>query len=154
MTLRALSCTALLLAAVAIGPAAAQQRRAPAKPTATPAEPAPPALFPCRTAAETCYLGVVVGTQVAVLYTNAPNAQGIDAKPLDVTAGENARVDLKPNEGRVVMLTGVYDPKAGLTKAELIEVASPLASLAIKAQLAGGGEEPAGGGRAAPARRR
>lgn len=132
--------------ALAAAPALAQARRAPAKPPAAPAQPAEPAaspIVPCRTAEEVCYLGIVVGGQVAVLFTNAPNAQGIEAKPVAATGPDNVRIDMAKNEGRVVMLTGTYDPAAGITRAEVVEVAGPLASLAIKAQLAGSGNEEA-----------
>lgn len=124
-----------------VGAAEAQQRKAPAKPAAAPE---PPALqiFPCRTAEEVCHLGVVVGSQVAVLYTNAPNAQGVDPTPVDVAGPDGQKIDLSKDAGRVVMLTGEFDPKTGISKGAVVEVASPLASLAIKAQLAGGGEEP------------
>ena len=138
----------------ALAQAPRQPARAPAAPLAQP--PAPPPISPCRTAEEICYLGVVIGSQILVLYTNAPNATGLE-KPLDVTAGDNAKVDLAPNAGRVVMLTGTLDPKSGLTKAEVIEVASPLVSLALKAQLAGGPpaeEAGAPGPKGAPPRRR
>ena len=147
-------------AALAAGAANAQAprgpARAPAPPAAQPQPPAPPPFTPCRTAEEVCFLGIVVGSQVLVIYTNAQNATGLE-KPLDVTGADNAKLDLAANAGRVVMLTGTLDPKAGLTKAELVEVASPLASLAIKAQLAAGGppEEAAiPGAKAAPPRRR
>ena len=134
--------------------AAAQQARPQAQPAKPPGPgaqraPAPPALppiFPCRTAEEICYLGVVTGnSQVAVLFTNAEKAEGIDEKPVEVSTGDAsapAPLDLAQHMGRIVMLTGAYDAKAGLTKAELVEVASPLVSLVVKAQL-GGEEEPA-----------
>lgn len=132
----------LLLPLALLGPAEAQQRKpAPAKPAAAP-EPAPVQIFPCRTAEEVCYLGVVVGSQVAILYTNAPNAQGIEPTPVDVAGPDGQKIDMAKNAGRVVMLTGEFDPKSGLGKADVVEVASPLASLAIKAQLAAGAEEP------------
>ena len=132
------------LASIA-GPALAQAPRQPARPPANaappqPEPPAPPPIFPCRTAEEICFLGVVVGQQVAILFTNAPHGSALD-RPIDVTGPDNAKLDLTANEGRVVMLTGILDAKAGLTKAELVEVASPLASLAIKAQLGSGQDE-------------
>jgi hypothetical protein len=46
-------------------------------------------------------------------------------------------LDLAPHLGRVVMLTGALDPKLGLSKAELVEVASPLLSFALKSMLTG-----------------
>jgi hypothetical protein len=139
--MRALLSLSLLLPLAFVAPAEAQQKKAaPAKAAAQP-EPAPVQIFPCRTAEEVCHLGVVVGSQVAILYSNAPNAQGIEPKPVDVAGADGAKIDMTKNAGRVVMLTGEFDPKTGLTKAEVVEVASPLASLAIKAQLAGGAEE-------------
>ena len=89
------------------------------------------------------YLGVVTGpNQVAILFTNNPQAEGVESKPVDVlssdtpaAAGSGTPLDLGQHLGRVVMLTGTYDAQAGLTKAELVEVASPLVSLTVKAQL-------------------
>lgn len=145
---RILLALALSLAAV---PAFAQPApRAPAgrAPAAPPAEPAPPPIFPCRTQAEICFLGVAIGGQVAVLFTNAPNAQGIEAKPVDIAGPDGAKLNLAPHAGRILMLAGSYDPASGI-KGELVEVASPLVSLTVKAQLAGGGPEPAPAGRPA-----
>lgn len=141
--MRLLLSLSLLLPLAFAGAAEAQQRKgAPAKPAAAAPEPPPVQIFPCRTAEEICHLGVVVGSQVAILYSNAPSAQGADPTPVDATGPDGQKIDLSQNAGRVVMLTGDFDPKTGIGKAELVEVASPLASLAIKAQLAGG-EEPA-----------
>lgn len=142
--MRALLSLSLLIPLAFVGAAEAQQRKpAPAaKPAAAP-EPPPLQIFPCRTADEVCHLGVVIGSQVAILYTNAPNAQGVEPTPVDVAGADGQKIDMAKDAGRVVMLTGEYDPKAGLTKATVVEVASPLASLAIKAQLAAGAEEPA-----------
>jgi len=136
--------------AALVSSAAAQQGRPPGpqgKPPPQPAAPAPPPIFPCRTAEEICFLGVVTGkNEIAVVFTNAEKADGIAAKPIPVTAGAAPGavaalpLDLAPHLGRIVMLTGTYDAQAGLTKAELVEVASPLASLVVKAQL--GAEEP------------
>jgi len=141
---------AVAAVALLVSSAAAQQGRPPGpqgKPPPQPAAPAPPSIFPCRTAEEICFLGVVTGkNEIAVVFTNAEKADGIEAKPIPVTAaaapGAVAALplDLAPHLGRIVMLTGTYDPQAGLTKAELVEVASPLASLVVKAQL--GAEEP------------
>ncbi|HYI89947.1 MAG TPA: hypothetical protein VEY05_08610 [Beijerinckiaceae bacterium] len=141
---------AVAAVALLVSSAAAQQGRPPGpqgKPPPQPAAPAPPPIFPCRTAEEICFLGVVTGkNEIAVVFTNAEKADGIEAKPIPVTAaaapGAVAALplDLAPHLGRIVMLTGTYDPQAGLTKAELVEVASPLASLVVKAQL--GAEEP------------
>ena len=122
-----------------------QPPKAPA-PGAQPRAPAPPplAIFPCRTAEEVCFLAVVSGkSQVAVLFTNAEKAEGIDEKPVEVLTGDSpgAAMDLTEHMGRIVMLTGAYNAQAGVTKAELLEVASPLVSLVVKAQI-GGGEEP------------
>jgi hypothetical protein len=87
---------------------------------------------------------VVTDNQVLVIFTNAPNGQGIDAKPIDVAGPDGAKLDLAPHAGRVAMMTGEYDAKVGLTKAAIVEVAGPLASLIVKAQLgAGAPEEPA-----------
>lgn len=141
-TTAALAFAALLPFAEAQAQAAKQPARAPAAATAPqqPQPPAPPPIFPCRTAEEICFLGVVVGQQVAILFTNAPHGGALD-RPVDVTGLDNAKLDLASNEGRVVMLTGTLDAKSGLTKAELLEVASPLVSLVVKAQLAGGQDD-------------
>jgi hypothetical protein len=123
---------------------AGPQKPAPPAQQRAPQPPAPPPVFPCRTAEEVCFLGIVTGNnEMLVVFTNAPQAEGIDAKPIAVLTGDSpgaagsaTPLDLAPHLGRVVMLTGTYDPQAGLTKAELVEVASPLVSLSIKAQLA------------------
>ena len=144
MSKPALIIAAALLALAAASPSVAQgPARAPARgaPPAAAQPPGPPPVFPCRTASEVCYLGVVVGSQVLVLFTNAPNGQDAGAKPIDVAGADGAKLDLAPHAGRVVMLTGTFDPAAGLKGAELVEVASPLASLVVKAQLGGGGDE-------------
>jgi hypothetical protein len=137
--------------AALLAPAAAQQTRPQGQPSKPPAQaqrppaPAPPPIFACRTAEEVCFLGIVTGkSQIAVLFTNAEKTDNIDAKPIEVLSGDAAgapALDLAEHMGRVVMLTGTYDPQAGLTKAELVEVASPLVSLMVKAQL-GAEEEP------------
>jgi hypothetical protein len=144
---------ALAAFAALTSPAAAQQPRPQGQPRvpaqaqpAAPQPPAPPPIFPCRTPEEVCFLGIVTGNnQIAVVFTNAPQAESIGDKPVDVVAGEapGTPVDLAPHLGRVVMLTGTFDAKAGLTKAEVVEVASPLVSLTVKAQLAV--EEPQAG---------
>lgn len=150
----ALAFAALLPTADAQAQAAKQPARIPAAAAAPQQPPAAPPFVPCQNAEEVCYLGIVVGSQVLVVYTNAPNAAGLE-KPIDVTGPDNAKIDLARNAGRVVMLTGTLDPNAGLTKAELVEVAGPLQSLAIKAQLAGGPpEEPAAAAKGAAPRRR
>ena len=140
--------------------ALAQPARAPAgKPTAgkppaaQPQPPAPPPIFPCRTEGETCFLGIVVGSQIAVIYTNAKAAEGLDAQPVDLLGADGSKTDLAPNVGRAVMIAGSYDAKTGL-KGEVVEVASPLVSLTIKAQLGGGGPDaPPPGPAGAPKRR-
>src|SRR3954466_3151777 len=86
-----------------------------------PQPPEPPPIFLCRTAEEVCTLGIVTGNnQIVVIFTNAPGAEGV-AKPIDVSSGDGSPLDLSQNMGRVVLLTGAYDPKTGLTKAELVE---------------------------------
>jgi hypothetical protein len=141
--MRVLLSLSLLLPLALVGPAEAQQKKGGAAPKQQAApEPPPLQIFPCRTAEEVCHLGVVIGSQVAILYSNAQNAQGAEPTPVDVTGADGQKIDMTKDAGRVVMLTGDFDPKAGLTKAQVVEVASPLASLAIKAQLAGGGDEP------------
>ena len=135
---------AALLALALPATAVAQPARAPAakpqpgKPEAAQAQPSAPPFFPCRTEGETCFLGVVVGSQVAVVFTNAQNTEGLDAKPVDVVGPDGNKADLAQNAGRVVMLVGSFDAKTGV-KGEVVEVASPLLSLSIKAQLAAGG---------------
>jgi hypothetical protein len=182
---------ALAAATLALAlPALAQQPRpGPARPAPpAQAQPAPPpeplpGLFPCRTEAEVCTVGIVTGAnKVAVLFTNAvppaaapppptgrsgqagqagqagraapapaaPPEPEIGDQPIDVLSGEapGTPLDLAPHLGRVVMLTGAYDPKLGLTKAELVEVASPLLSFALKSLLTG--DDQAGGAPAQP----
>jgi hypothetical protein len=125
-------------------------------------QPAPLPVFLCRTAEEVCFLGIVTGkNEVAVVFTNAPQADGIEAKPIAVLTGDSpgaagsaTPMDLTSHLGRVVMLTGTYDPQAGLTKAELVEVASPLVSLTIKAQLSVDEPEPQPAGKPQPKPRR
>jgi len=127
-----------------------------------PPQPPPLPVFLCRTAEEVCFLGIVTGkNEVAVVFTNAPQAEGIEAKPVAVLTGDSpgaagsaTSMDLAPHLGRVVMLTGTYDPQAGLTKAELVEVASPLVSLTIKAQLSMDEPEPQPAGKPQPKPRR
>jgi hypothetical protein len=152
--------TAAALLALASSAEAQQSRTQAQKPPAqtqqkpSPQQPAPLPVFLCRTAEEVCFLGIVTGkNEVAVVFTNAQQAEGIDAKPVAVLTGDSpgaagsaTPMDLAPHLGRVVMLTGTYDPQAGLTKAELVEVASPLVSLTIKAQLSAEdpGPQPAG----------
>lgn len=155
LAIAAAALAALSLPALAQGqparPPTGQRPPAPAPQQAQP--PAPPPIFLCRTAEEVCTLGIVTGNnQVAVIFTNAQGAEGVD-KPIDVFSGDGpgSPLDLSPNLGRVVLLTGGYDPKAGLTKAELVEAASPLVSTLIKAQVAGSGDEGAPGRGGKPA---
>ena len=148
MKTRVSTCLALTLSLFAAASPAGAQARKPA-PKRAEQPPPPPPLYPCRTAEEICFLGIVMGDKVAVVFTNAPNAKGIDEKPVEVT-GDSGKIDLSKDDGRVVMLTGSFDPKAGLTKAAVVEVASPLASLIVKAQIAGqqpDGPPPQGGAR-------
>ncbi|TNC12119.1 hypothetical protein FF100_17985 [Methylobacterium terricola] len=140
-----------LLALAAAGPAAAQP--APKGPKAPPPpketlQPDPTAamLFPCRTPEETCYVGVVKDGKVTVLFTNDRKADEIAGKPMAVS-GDG--LDLAKTENRTVMLVGSYDPKDGLTKAEVVDVASPLVAFALKSTIGGG--EPDEGGDEPPA---
>lgn len=95
-------------------------------------------LFPCRTNTEICFVGVALpNNQVNVLYTNHDNAEAVSENPLAVSGANGASLDLSQQVGRVVMLTGTYDGKTGLTKAEIIDTGSPLVSFAVKALLAG-----------------
>jgi hypothetical protein len=154
----------IAVAAVAalVSSAAAQQGRPPGpqgKPPPQATAPVPP-IFPCRTAEEICFLGAVTGkNEVAVVFTNAEKAEAIAAKPIPVTAGAAPGavaalpLDLAPHFGRIVMLTGTYDPQSGLTKAELVEVASPLVSLVVKAQLGAEEEPPSPAGKPQPQQR-
>jgi hypothetical protein len=153
---------AVLIAAVS--PVLAQPRGPAPKrpPQAQPPQPPapPPGFFPCRTEGEVCYIGVVTGpSQVAILFTNDPQSEGIEPKPVDVSSGDQPgqALDLAGSVGRAVMLTGSLDPKTGLTKAQVVDTAGPLLSFSIKAQLTGeegaGGAAQRGGGKA-PARRR
>jgi hypothetical protein len=130
------------LAALAFSALVQSALAQPPKPgaAAQPQPPAPPPIFACRTQQETCFLGIVVGSQVAVVYTNADNAAGLGDKPVDVLGADGSKIDLAANAGRVVMLAGAYDAKAGI-KGEVVEVASPLVSLSVKAQLGAGAQE-------------
>jgi hypothetical protein len=105
--------------------------------------PAPvPGMFACRTEPEICYVGIVIGSNlVSVLYTNDPKGEGIDEKPVTVLAPTGAPADLSQHNGKVVMLTGEYSAQSGLSKAEVVDVAGPLLSFAIKSMLSGGGDE-------------
>jgi hypothetical protein len=162
--MRALICLAAL-AALTVPSLAQQPRPQGSRPPAQrpqaqpPAPPAPPpGFFPCRTEGETCFIGVVTGpSQIAVLFTNAPQAEGIEAKPVDLSSAEasGSALDLAASLGRVVMVTGAYAAASGITKAQVVDTASPLLSFMMK-QAAGGDEgqqaAPRRGGRP-PARR-
>ena len=101
-------------------------------------QPSPPSLFPCRTNEEICFVGVPLpNNQVNVLYTNHDRAEAISERPLAVTGADGGALDLSQQVGRVVMLTGEFDGKGALTRAEVIDTASPLVSFALKALLAG-----------------
>jgi hypothetical protein len=129
-------------------PALAQQPRPPARAPAAPAPaaqaPAAPAgMFPCRTEAEVCHVGVATSAnQVVILFSNAPQGQAAEGKALSVQGA-----DLAQNVGKVVMLTGELGA-GSINGAQLVEAAGPLLSLAIKLQLGGGDD----GQAAAPAK--
>jgi hypothetical protein len=107
-------------------PAQPQPQQQPPQQTQAPA----PGMFACRTEAEICYIAIVTGpNQVSVLYTNDPKADGIEGQPIQVQGG-----DLGQHNGKVVMLTGEYGQNA-ISKAEVVDVASPLLSFAIKSML-------------------
>lgn len=129
-----------LLALTATIPAAAQPAPKGPKAPPPPKEAAPPdptaaMLFPCRTPEEACYVGVVKDGKVTVLFTNDRKADEIAGKPMAVS-GDG--VDLAKAENRTVMLVGSYDPKDGLTKAEVVDVASPIVAFALKSTIGGG----------------
>jgi len=139
------------LAALSLPALAQQQPRQPGPPTppagARPAAPAPapapqaqqpppPGLFPCRTATEVCHvIAVGSGSQSTLLYSNAPAAEGKEGEPVTVQGA-----DLAQHAGRVVMLSGTFAGTA-ISGAQIIDVASPLSSFAIKLQLSGGGDD-------------
>jgi hypothetical protein len=131
------------------------------RPAPAPAQPqaAAPSFFLCRTAEEVCTLGIVTGNnQIAVIFTNAQGAEAVE-KPIDVLTGDapGSPLDLTANLGRVVLLTGAYDPKLGLIRSALVDAASPVVSTWIKAQLAGGSADESGaksGGKPAAQRKR
>jgi hypothetical protein len=121
-----------------------QQQRPPAPPPqqAQPQQqPQPaPGMFACRTENEICYIAIVLGpSQISVLYTNDPGAEGVEQKPIAVQAPPGAEINLGQHTGRVVMLVGRYSPQA-ITGVQLVDVAGPLLSFAIKSMLAGEGE--------------
>ncbi|HEX2215428.1 MAG TPA: hypothetical protein VHG27_01840 [Xanthobacteraceae bacterium] len=116
-----------------------QQRPAPQQPQAQPQQqdPAPVAgMFACRTENEICYVAIPLGAnEVSVLYTNDPNAENIEAQPTRVQGA-----DLSQHSGKVVMLIGRYSAQ-GLTEVQVVDVAGPLLSFAIKSMLSAGEEE-------------
>jgi hypothetical protein len=101
-----------------------------------------PGMFACRTEPEVCYVAIVTGPgEVSVLYTNDPKAEGVEAKPIKVTNPAGAPADLSQHSGKVIMLTGEYNAQSGLAKVEVIDVAGPLLSFAIKSMLSNNNEE-------------
>ena len=141
---RAMAVVAMVTIALASGSEAAPPK-APARPPAAAAPaPPPPGMFPCRSESEICFIGVVTGKNtVAVQFTNAPQSDGIDAKPISVFSDDGgAALDLSGDLGRVVMLVGTYEAAKGITKAAIADVASPILSFMIKSQ---GGDDQGGG---------
>jgi hypothetical protein len=142
--MRALIClaavTAFALPALAQPRPPGQRAPAPRQQAQPPAPPAPPpGFFPCRTPAEVCYVGVVAGpSQIAILFTNNAQAEGIEAKPVELSSAEapGTALDLAGSLGRVVMLTGSYAAATGITKAEVVDTASPLLSFMMKQSAA------------------
>jgi hypothetical protein len=103
--------TALTLPALAQQPQRPPGQRPPQRQQAQPPQPSapPPGFFPCRTAEEICYIGVVTGpSQMAVMFTNDQKAEGLEAKPIDLSSAEatGTPLDLAASLGRVVMVTG------------------------------------------------
>jgi hypothetical protein len=144
LVLCAAALTALTLPTLAQQPQRPPGQRPPAqRQQAQPPQP-PPGFFPCRTAEEVCYIGVVTGpSQLAVMFTNNQQAEGIEAKPVELSSAEapGTPLDLAASLGRVVMVTGAYAANAGITKAEVVDIASPLLSFVMKQM--GGEEAPA-----------
>jgi hypothetical protein len=148
------------LACVQQAQAAPKKAPPPKQPAAPEAAPAPqPGMFPCRTENEVCYVAIVTGKNtVAVQFSNAPQSDGIDDKPQNVFSDDAAStaLDLSQDLGRVVMLTGTYDAAKGISKAQVVDVASPLLSFLVKTQLGSGddqGPQGGGGGKGAPRKR-
>ncbi|MCE4225707.1 hypothetical protein HCU64_18295 [Methylobacterium sp. C25] len=131
------------LAMTLAGSAFAQGRpKAPPPPPPPQGAPPNPGLFPCRSEKEICFVGAVKDGKLVLLFTNDPKGEEAIGKPVGATTGEGgAPLDLTANEGKVVMLTGSYDAKAGVAKAEVVDVASPLVAFAIKANAGGGGDD-------------
>lgn len=103
---------------------------------------AAPGMFACRTENEVCYIAIVLSNnQVSVLYTNDPSAEGLEQTPISAQAAAGSEANLGKHVGRVVMLTGRYSP-SGISGIQVVDVASPLLSFAIKSMLAGEGEIP------------
>jgi hypothetical protein len=111
----------------------------PRPPQAQPQPPAPPpGMFPCRSQAEVCHVGVVSGpAQVTLVFSNAPQGQAAEGKPVAVQGA-----DLAPHVGKAVMLTGDLGP-GGITGAQVVDVAGPLLSFVIKQSA--GDDGPQGG---------
>jgi len=100
-----------------------------------------PGMFACRTETELCFIAIVTGpNQVSVLYTNDPAADGVEQQPVSAQLSPTAQGNLGQHTGRVVMLTGRYSRQTGLTGVEVVDVAGPLLSFAIKSMLSGEGE--------------
>lgn len=118
------------------GPPPRQQSAPPPAP-APQAQQAPlPGMFPCRSTNEVCHVVAVgSGTQGTLLFSNAPAAEGKEGEPVTVQGA-----DLAPHIGRVVMLAGTF-AGAAINGAQIIDVATPLGSFAIKLQLSGGGDD-------------
>jgi hypothetical protein len=118
------------------GPPPRQQAAPPPPPQAQqPAAPAP-GMFPCRTDNEVCHVVAVgSGGQGTLLFSNAPAAEGKEGEPVTVQG-----VDLAPHTGKVVMLSGTF-AGAAINSAQIIDVATPLVSFAIKLQLSSGGSD-------------
>jgi hypothetical protein len=129
-------------------PALAQQPPPPRPPGPPPARPAPPppqaqqapqpspGMFPCRSANDVCHVVAVgSGSQGTLLFSNAPAADGREGEPVTVQG-----VDLAAHAGRVVMLSGTF-AGAAINGAQIIDVATPLASLALKLQFSGSDDD-------------
>jgi hypothetical protein len=129
-------------------PALAQQPRPPARAPAAPppaaqAPAAPAGMFPCRSEAEVCHVGVPTSAnQVMILFSSSPQGQASEGRTVSVQGA-----DLAQSVGKVVMLTGELGA-SGINGAQVVDTAGPLLSLAIKLQLGGGGDD--GGPAAAP----
>lgn len=135
------------LAALSLPALAQQQPRQPGPPPRQQAAPPPPpqaqqqaapapGMFPCRTENEVCHVVAVgSGSQGTLLFSNAPAAEGKEGEPVTVQG-----VDLAPHTGKVVMLSGTF-AGAAINSAQIIDVATPLVSFAIKLQLSGGGSD-------------